>query len=266
MKKNIAIIGCGNMGEALLKGLLRNALFKKTHIIVSDVRTSRRNYIKKLYKIKVASSSIEAALKSDIIILAVKPQDVVGLLQEIGLHLKNKLIISIAAGITTDTIRKKSNAKRIVRAMPNTPALVGCGITAISSSKGVGASDLNIADNIFRCVGEAVRLKERYIDAVTAVSGSGPAYFFLLTEAMTKAAVSLGIDNRLAKKLTAQTLFGASVLQHVSRLEPSRLREKVTSKGGTTEAALKVFKRRGLEKIVADAIKAAAKRAKELSG
>lgn len=253
------------MGEALLKGLIGKALFKKAHIIVSDARASRRNQIKKLYRIRVTSSNTEAVKKSNIIVLAVKPQDMPDLLQRLSSQVKNKLIITIAAGITTDFIRKKTNARRIIRAMPNTPALVGCGITAISASKSASISDVKIAEKIFRCVGEVVHLRERYIDVVTAVSGSGPAYFFLLTEAMTKAAVSLGIDSCIAKKLTAQTSFGASVLQHVSRMEPSKLREKVTSKGGTTEAALKVFKRRGLDRIVTDAIKAAVKRAKELS-
>lgn len=263
--KRIAFIGCGNMGEALLKGLLNRGLFKRPYITASDIRASRRNYIKRVYSIAVTSSNTEAARKSDIVILAVKPQNMSDVLEELGSTLKTKLIISIAAGITCAFIRNKTGTRRIIRVMPNTPALTGCGMTAISAAKGVSSSDIKVADSIFSCVGETIHLKERYIDAVTAVSGSGPAYFFLLMEAMIEAANSCGLDKTVAERLVLQTAFGAVALQHNSKTCPSTLREKVTSKGGTTEAAVKVFEKRRFKKLVEDAIKAAAKTAKELS-
>lgn len=264
-RRRLAFIGCGNMGEALLRGLLNRGLFKKSYIIASEIRTSRRDYLKRIYSITVTSSNAEATRKSDIVILAVKPQDMPAVLDELSSTLKTKLIITIAAGITSAFIRNRTGARRIIRVMPNTPALTGCGITAISAAKGVSPHDIEVCDNIFSCVGETVHLKERYIDAVTAVSGSGPAYFFSLMEAMIEAAVSCGLNRRVAERLTLQTAFGAVMLQHNSKICPSTLREKVTSKGGTTEAALKVFKKRRFKELIEVAIKAAVSRARELS-
>ncbi len=263
--KRIAIVGCGNMGEAILKGLIKKGLFKRADIIFSDARAARLSHVNRLYKVNTAFSNAEAIRRSDLILLAVKPQDMAGLLEETTPLLENKLIISIAAGITTEFIRKRTGAKRIIRVMPNTPALVGCGITAVSAARGANSSDIRIADMIFGSVGEVVHLKERYIDAVTAVSGSGPAYFFLMMEALTDAAASLGVKRAAAEKLVSETAFGAAMLQHGNRADPSYLREKVTSKSGTTEAAINVFKSRGFEKIVKDAVRTAAKRAKEMS-
>ena len=232
---------------------------------MSDVRGTRRFYINKRYKVLTTLSNSKAVKKSDIVIFAIKPQGIKCVLRELKPDLKNKLIISIAAAIKIDYIKKAAGAKRIIRVMPNTPALAGYGITAICSDRNVKTSDLKIADEIFGSVGKTVHLKEKYIDAVTAVSGSGPAYFYLLMEAMTEAAISSGINRRIAEGLVSQTALGASVLQQASKLSSSALRKKVTSKGGTTEAALKVFERKGFKEIVKDAIKAAKKRAQQLS-
>ncbi|NQT95944.1 MAG: pyrroline-5-carboxylate reductase [Candidatus Omnitrophica bacterium] len=265
MNKRLAFIGCGNMGEALLKGLLSNKLFSRGEITVSDKSSVRLKFIKKTYRVNAASSNIEAVKKSDILILAVKPQDMASVLAGIAQTAKSKLIITIAAGVTTSYIKQKTGAKRIIRAMPNTPALVGYGITAIVAAKGTTKSDINIVDKIFRSVGDIVHLNEKQIDAVTAVSGSGPAYFFLFMERLTDAAISLGIKRPVAEKLVLQTGLGAAALQHITGTHPKILRNKVTSKGGTTEAALKVFKKKGLEKIVKAAVSAACKKSKQLS-
>lgn len=265
MNKKIAFIGCGNMGEALLKGILDKRLFKPSDVIITDIRSSRRGYIRKTYHISAISSNIEAVKRSDIIILAVKPKDIPLVIEEIGAILKNKLIITIAAGITIKYIMQKTDATRIIKAMPNTPALVGAAITAISFAKGARSSDIKISDMIFSCAGEIVHLDERHINAVTAVSGSGPAYIFLLMEAMIDAAISLGIKPDIAEKLVTQTAVGTAALHHKTGEHPSILRQKVTSKGGTTEAALKVFEKYGFEKIIKTAIEQAVKRAKELS-
>jgi len=265
IKKKIAFIGCGNMGKALLNGVATKRLFSNKAITVSDKRDSILKSIKKSYKVDTASSNIEAAKKGDIIILAVKPQDIVSVLKEISDYIESKLIISIAAGVTTSLIKLKSASKRVIRVMPNMPALVGHGVTAISYAKGATSSDISTAKKIFDTVGVTVTVKEKDIDAVTAVSGSGPAYFFMLMENMISSASSLGLKKQIAKELVIQTALGASVLQNCTSQDPAALRRQVTSKGGTTEAALKVFLKRGFEKTVKSALVAAHKRSKELS-
>jgi len=265
MNKQIAFIGCGNMGEAILESLLAKRLFKRSQISVADSRASRRSSIKKAYGIKVYSSNSDAIKGCDIVLLAIKPQNMADLLMELGPKLKEKLIISIAAGVSISYIGKRTGAKRIMRVMPNTPALVGVGISALSSSGAARASDIRISNKIFGSFGEVISLGEKDMDAVTAISGSGPAYFFLLMEAMIGAALSLGINRRVAEALVSQTSLGAAMLQNYTDLHPSVLRKKVTSKGGTTEAALKVFKKRKFESIIRQAITAASKRAKEIS-
>jgi pyrroline-5-carboxylate reductase len=263
--KRIAIIGCGNMGEVLLKGILEKGLVSRNLITVADKKSSRLSYIKKTYGVSVNSSAAEAVSKSDIVVLAVKPQDMKAVLKELNSAVEYKLIISIAAGITLEYIKAKTGTKRLIRAMPNTPALAGHGITAISYAKGVSTYDINIADRIFGSVGKVVHIDEKSMDTVTAVSGSGPAYFFLLMEAMVEAAISLGMEKETAEKLVNETAFGAASLQNKTRQQPSTLREKVTSKGGTTEAALNVFKNKGFKRIVKDAVRAACKKSKTLS-
>lgn len=265
MNKQIAFIGCGNMGEAILKGLLQKKVFKRSQINVSDIRASRRGYIKKAYRVKTHLSNIKAVKTCDIVLLAVKPQDIEGVLKQLKPGLKQKLIITIAAGVSTDYIRRKTGAKRIVRVMSNIPVLAGAGMSVISSADTAGASDIRSSNKIFGSFGKVVFLNEKYMDAVTAVSGSGPAYCFLLMETMIEAAISLGINKRIAERIVSQTVFGACILQNYTDLPPSTLRRKVTSKGGTTEAAIKVFKKHKFKDTVKQAIKAASKRARVLS-
>ncbi len=253
------------MGEALLSALISNKLFPRNRITAADKRKQRLNYIRKKYKVNAASTNTMAAEESSIIILAVKPQDIDSVLDEIADKANKKLVISIAAGITIAGLRKKLKTGRLVRAMPNTPALVNSAVTVICPSLKTRRQDTKTAKDIFDCVGETIQLQERYIDAVTAVSGSGPAYFFLLMEAMLDAAQSLGLKKDVAFNLIRQTAFGACALQKASDCEPSALRERVTSRGGTTAAALKVFKDRKFNNIVKAGLKAAAARSKQLS-
>ncbi len=253
------------MGEALLKGLISKKLFTRSHIIISDNRDLRLRFIKKNYRVKVTASNIIAVKKSDIIILALKPQDMGSALSEIAQAVKTKLIISKAAGITINYIKKKTGAKRVVRVMPNTPALIGFAMTVISTGSGFKKSDIDITKKIYTCVGETLLLAEKDMDAVTAVSGSGPAYFYLLMEAMIGAAQSMGLKRRIALKLVTQTAFGASLLQYSLTADPSVLRKNVTSEGGTTEAALKIFQKKDFAATVKVALKAAAERSKQLS-
>jgi pyrroline-5-carboxylate reductase len=266
MRKKLAIIGCGKMGQALLKGLITSKTYNAKDIFVSDKLKSRLSAISRNYKVKVFHSNTDAASNADIILLSVKPQDIGCLLAEITGIIKNKLVVSIAAGITTGFIKKQTGAKKVARAMPNMPVLVGSGITALSFSAGFSASDKNKVQSIFNCVGTTITIKERHMDAVTAVSGSGPAYVFYLIEAMAKAAVSLGLDKNTARRLVSSTVFGSSLLQHSLNKCPVSLRKDITSKGGTTEAAIKIFDKRGLDSIIKEAISAACTRSKQLIG
>ena len=265
MNRRLAFIGCGKMGEAILKGILEKGLFTRSCIVAADPNAKRKKYLKRRYGVNVTGSVEKATDRSDIVILAVKPQDMALVLNRLKDVLKNRLVISIAAGITIDYIRKIAGANRVIRVMPNTPALVGCGMTAVSASPEVNSQDLKMADRLFMCVGKILHLKEKHLDAVTAVSGSGPAYFFLLMEAMIDAAVSCGLERQTAQALTLQTALGASILQNKTNVKPSILRKEVTSKGGTTQEAIRVFRRNGFERIVRDGIKAARNRARQLA-
>jgi pyrroline-5-carboxylate reductase len=266
MNERISFIGCGNMGEALLKGILKKGIVRKTQITAADISAKRLNYIKKAYGVNITLSNKNAVRRSDIVILCTKPQDIGHAAEELETELRNKLVISIAAGITLAYLKKKTKINRVIRAMPNTPALVGYGITALSYPKQLNPSDIKTADKIFGCVGKVVHLDERFMDAETAIASSGTAYFFLLMEAMMDAAIDFGIKKDIAEKMVAYTALGSAILLHETKTHPSILRQRVTSKGGTTEAALKVFSARGFERIVKEAIKSAHKRAGELSG
>jgi pyrroline-5-carboxylate reductase len=262
VKKRIAIIGCGKMGEAILRGLISKVHIRKTSIFVSDKSASRLKAIKNKYGVNIRRSNIDACAMGDIVILAVKPQDMELVLTQSSDLIESKLVVSIAAGKTLAFIKQKSGALRIARSMPNIPALVGCAMTALSYSKGMSKSDRQETEKIFNCIGKTIVLDEKYLDAVTAVSGSGPAYLFLLMEAMAKAALSMGLNKEVVFNLVKQTIFGSSVLQKELDKCPAALREDVTSKGGTTEAALKVFRKKGFDRIVQQAMTAAFKKSK----
>jgi pyrroline-5-carboxylate reductase len=264
MTEKIVIIGCGKMGEALLRGLISKKLFQKKQILISDQRIGRLKTLGKKYNVIISPSNTQAVSSADIILLAVKPQDMGLLLKDLPSVIKDKLIISIAAGVKIGFIKNQTGAKRVVRAMPNIPVLVGAGITALSFAPGMSVSDKTISRRIFDCVGTTVQTKEGHINAVTAVSGSGPAYVFSLMEAMAKAAIALGLDEKISFKLVADTVYGSGLLQHSLARCPASLREDVTSKGGTTEAAMAVFQKKGFEKTVHEAVNAAFARSKKL--
>lgn len=262
MNKTITFIGGGNMAEALIRGLLSA---KAGRIIATDVRAERLEQLQRTYGIETSSDNAASAAKADIVVLAVKPQKMSAVLE--GLKIKSQLLISIAAGITTARIERELGGEpRVVRSMPNTPALVGAGAAALCKGRFATEADLATAERILSAVGIVVRTDEQQLDAVTALSGSGPAYIFYMAEAMIAAGVEAGLPEDVAKRLAVQTVFGAGKLLAESGELPSELRRKVTSPGGTTEAALKVKIDRGFAKIVAEAIHAAARRSRELSG
>lgn len=252
------------MGEALIKGILSAG---GADIIVSDASEQRRQFLKKNYKISVAASNEELVKQSSVVILAVKPQTVDAVLSEITAALdEKKPVISIAAGITTGHIEKRLGKNvPVIRAMPNMPVLIGKGISALASGKFAKPADKQDAIRILSSVGNVVEVDERLMDAVTAISGSGPAYFFFLIEGLINAAVGQGLNKETAQKLAVQTAFGAASLVLETKEDPRLLRQKVTSKGGTTEAAFAVFQRAGLGDILHKAVEAAVKRSKELS-
>ncbi|RKY07551.1 MAG: pyrroline-5-carboxylate reductase [Planctomycetota bacterium] len=266
----IGFIGSGNMAEALIKGIIAADVYRPQDIIISDVRGERLEWLAREYKVRTAQNNIDLVGKADVVVLSVKPQNMDEVLGQVkGKLREGAIVISIAAGITTAKISAALGDVPIIRVMPNTPALVGEGASALFA-KNAGGEAMGLAMKIFGVVGKAVVVdKEELIDAVTAVSGSGPAYFFLLAEEMIKAGEKLGLDEATAKELVLQTAKGAALLaeQADGRGETAaELRRKVTSPGGTTEAALKVFAEQEFSRLVSKALTAARDRSKELSG
>jgi pyrroline-5-carboxylate reductase len=261
----IGIIGCGHMGEAILKGALANRRFS---FIVSDIAAEKTKLVKRRYgAVKIAGDNIEAARYSDAILVAVKPQDIDGVLSEISSSVsKRKLIVSIAAGVTTARIeRRLPSGTPVIRAMPNMPALIKRGVTAVCKGKRAGRPHEEIAKALFSAIGDVVEVEEGLMDAVTAVSGNGPAYLFYLVECMRDAAIELGMDRAVAEELATKTVLGSAELLNATGEDASELRKRVTSKGGMTEAAFKVFEAKGFKATFIEALKAARDRGKALS-
>jgi len=265
--RKIGIIGCGNMGQAVLKGILASGTASKRNILVSDIDSTKLNCIKRMCGIEATFNNSKVAKSSDVIIIAVKPQDVAKVLNGISEYLdKKKLLISIAAGVTTKKIKKLAGANvKIARVMPNMPALIGKGISAVFA-KGLSSNQKKLVHNIFSGIGDVVEIKEKDFDTVTAISGSGPAYFFYLVEVMIDSAVSMGLKRDMAEKLAIKTALGSIQLLSQAKECAHSLRKRVTSKGGTTEAAFKLFKKKKLEKILKDGMKKAKQRSKQLQG
>ena len=259
--KKVGIIGGGNMGTAILAGI-------KKHYAVRVCEKENKKALKIRRRFVVKTSDLLQVIKeSQVIILAVKPQDFSFILEEIQVCLKTeKLFISIAAGITTSFIEKQLGSQaKVVRAMPNLPAMIGEGMTALCQGRRAKRRDLLLAQEIFDHIGKTVLLTEKDLDAVTAVSGSGPAYVFYFVECMEKAAKKLGLRGSAAQALIQQTLKGTIHLLDVHRGQAALLRKRVTSKAGTTEAALKVLMKGGFEKLIINALWAAKARAGKLS-
>ncbi len=266
----IGFIGGGNMAEALVKGVIAAKVYPPENIIVSDIKPERLELLKKQYKVRTTADNAALARSVDVLVLSVKPQNMADALKSIkGSVNPDTLVISIAAGIKTKLIASALDNVGVVRVMPNTPALIGQGASALFATDRAKPM-LRKAQRIFEAVGVVVFVEdESLIDAVTAVSGSGPAYFFLLMEEMTKAAVELGLPEDVAKKLVLQTAKGAALLaadRDKDGETPAVLRKKVTSPGGTTEAALKTLADGDFGPLVIAALTRARDRSVELSG
>ena len=263
----IAFIGAGNMANSLIQGLLARGV-PAAHLYATDIDEARLSGLARSCGIRTGSAA-QIAAQADVIVLAVKPQVMETVCRDLRAHIGKPgcLIISIAAGIPVASLQQWLGAERaIVRCMPNTPALVGEGATALFANSRCGATEVKLAGDILSAVGITCWLQaEKDIDTVTALSGSGPAYFFLMMEALEKAAIALGLDAGIARQLSIQTALGAGKLAADSDVPPDELRRRVTSPGGTTEQALLSFQRDGFEGIVASAVRAAQQRAAELA-
>jgi pyrroline-5-carboxylate reductase len=262
----ITFIGGGNMAAALIGGLLAHDRSRASDIRIVDPAQAQRVSLAKRFGVSTFAVPSAEALDSEVWVLAVKPQHMRTAIPDLMPWLHGQLVISIAAGIrANDLSRWLGRHTRIVRAMPNTPALVGEGVTGLAPLPGLTQTDRTIAGEILGAVGETVWVDdESLLDAVTAVSGSGPAYVFHFMEAMLAGAIRLGLDADQAKALVLATFRGATTLASRADEPPSALRERVTSKGGTTAAALAVMTERGIADTIGDALEAARKRSEEL--
>ena len=264
IKKRIGFIGCGNMGSAILNGMLSKKMVTSKQIIVFDAAGSKLNSIAKKYRVKKASGNRDLVRNSEVVILAVKPQEFHSVAAEIRSELSGRhLVISILARTPLAKIKKNLGSRcQVSRAMPNLGAVVGEGITAVTGSSRKAEQT---ASAIFSSCGEVVQLSERYFDLITAVSGSGPAYFFLLMELLSLAAQKGGLSKQTANLLAVQTSLGAARVAKDSTHDPAGLRVMVTSKKGTTDAALRYLSKKGFASIFIQAVGQAVKRAKQLS-
>jgi pyrroline-5-carboxylate reductase len=265
--KRIAFLGGGNMAEAIIRGLVRED--SAAMLMIAELSAERRVWLAKTYPdARVVESCADAAAWGDVVILAVKPQQAEIVLNDIKQSISSdKLIVSIMAGVRAASIEEAlGSATRVVRVMPNTPALVGAGATAICAGTMATATDLDLVDAIFARTGLVVRVDEKQMDAVTGLSGSGPAYVFTFIEALSDAGVKNGLPRDVSAKLALQTVLGAARMLAETGEHPAQLREKVTSPGGTTIAGLHVLESGCFRGTIMDAVDAASQRSKELAG
>jgi len=261
-----SIIGLGKMGEAILKGLLPQVQKGEIALTGYEVSDQRKRELEGRYPLTLSSSLQEALEETEVILVAVKPQQIEGLLAEMGGLVEGRLLMSIAAGISSSFIQKRvSPNARIVRVMPNTPALVGEGALVCALGPNTGPKEREIVEKLLSPLGIVIEVAEGLMDAVTALSGSGPAYVFLFLQALSDAGVKVGLPRDLASALIIQTMKGSLRLLEELKGHPALMMEMVTSPGGTTIAALHAMERAGIRGIIMDGVEAAAKRSKELA-
>ncbi len=264
--KKVGFIGSGNMGEALIKGLTAANVVPGEMIWASDVRGDRLKEIAGTYGIKLAPDNLQLVREADVVIMAVKPQIMAPVLREIAsVFSRRKLMISLAAGVSTESIRASLGKDgRLIRVMPNTPALVLEGVTAIAKAEGLEPEDMDVAGEIFSAVGRVVVLDESLMDAVTGLSGSGPAYVALVIESLADGGVKMGLDRITAMTLATQTVLGAAKLLLETRLHPGALKDMVSSPGGTSIAGVAALEEGGIRTTFIKAVERATQRSKEL--
>lgn len=265
-KHTVAMLGTGKMAEAVLAGLLRSG-WSADQLVVTARRPARGAELAERYGVTVVGNT-EAAERADILVIGVKPQDAAALLGEIGPKVSaNKLVVSLCAGLTTGFFADRLPGDApVIRVMTNTPALIGEAMTAISAGPHATGEQLAVAEEMFKPLGATVRVPEYQQDAVTALSGSGPAYFYLMVEAMIDAGVLLGLPRQVAHELVVQTAVGSAVMLRDSGEHPVKLREAVTSPAGTTAAALRELENHGVRAALLSALEAARDRAAQIAG
>ena len=259
-------IGTGKMATAIAGGVVKSGIFAPEQIGGFDVSEAAAAKFTEVTGCQACSDNMADALaNSEAVVIAVKPQVISALSADKEL-LKDKLVISIVAGVSLEKLQAITGASRIVRVMPNTPAMVGGGVAVYSAAPAAGKADIELADKVFSAVGLAVALPEQYMDAVTAVSGSGPAYVFEFIQAMADGGVAEGLPRDIALKLAAQTVLGAAKMVLASNEHPQQLKDNVTSPAGTTSRALEFMAAKGFSGIVMQSVRAAAQRSRELGG
>jgi len=264
----IAFIGGGAMGEAMLSAILAKGLSTPQAISVSDIDKARCRYLEQEYSVAVTSSNRLAVTKGDVVLLAIKPQNLAEVMAELNGQLKStQLVLSIIAGARINTLRLGLKHSRVVRAMPNMPARIGEGMSVWTATTEVSEQQREWASSILSAMGKAIYVDdEKYIDMATAVSGSGPAYFFLMVESLIDAAVRIGLSQDMAQELVLQTLLGSGHILQKSDKSPAELRRMVTSPGGTTAEALSQLEKGGFHELIMQAVSAAYDKAKKLGG
>lgn len=262
----IAIIGLGRMGSALLKGIMNAGIAKAEDIIASDPLLTEEESNLDFYGIRTTRDNLLAIRTADLIILAVKPQLFPSLAASYAGEIKDKLIVSIIAGLSIAKLSKELGAaRRIIRVMPNTPALINEGISALAASPTVKEEEMALVKKIFQSLGEVVEVEEDLMDGVTGLSGSGPAYVYLMIEALTDGGVLTGLSRDLALKLATWTVQGAAKMVLETGRHPGELKDMVTSPAGTTIRGLELLEERGFRSALIAAVKAAADRSRELN-
>jgi pyrroline-5-carboxylate reductase len=263
--KKIGFLGGGNMGEALIRGIVKTAIVPPEDLFVTDVRLDRLEELSRTYGLHTLSDNALLVRRVDVVILAVKPQILKAVLQEIAPATPGKLLVSIAAGVSTAEIRRHlPPATRLIRCMPNAPALVLEGATALARGPDLMPGDLETVQAIFEAVGRVVVLEEEHMDAVTGLSGSGPAYIALVVEALADGGVKMGLDRKTAMTLATQTVLGSARLLIETGAHPGQLKDMVTSPGGTSIAGIHTLESGGLRRTLMDAVERATLRSREL--
>jgi pyrroline-5-carboxylate reductase len=260
----LGMIGGGMMGEALLSRLVVEGVFQPQEILVSDPATARQEFLRDRYAVQVTGDNAQAAAASELVLLAIKPQIFSQVTQQIIEFLDGSVVVSILAGISLRQLESALAGKAVIRAMPNTPAQVGAGVTAIATGQHVKPEQFDLAKTVLSAVGSVVEVPESMMDAVTGLSGSGPAYVALMVEALADGGVASGLPRNIAMQLAIDTVLGTAKLLRDSNLHPGELKDRVTSPGGTTIAGVAALEARGFRSALIEAVKAATGRSKEL--
>jgi pyrroline-5-carboxylate reductase len=262
----LGLIGCGKMGGSLLKGIIAKKLCRSGDVIVRDADPHAVQALQREVRgVKVAANGLEVADRADVVLVCVKPADCVPVMTALAPGKSAPLLISIAAGVKLDALEKAAGRRhRVVRVMPNTPAMVGAGASAYSIGKRATAADAALTEKLLGAVGSVTRVDEKLLDAVTGLSGSGPAYMYTVLEALADGGVLAGLPRETALHLAAQTMVGAAQMVLKTRQHPAALRDQVASPGGTTIAGLAMLEKSGLRSALIEAVRAAAARSVEL--